>query len=120
MFSPLLSIEIGVITAWAGGLGNIPPNWFLCDGTNGTPDLRDEFIPGAGALFAVGDERGLVSHQHDFTSDGHTHSVIGGTDLNSAPPRKMPTTTDPSVGTTDLNANLPPFYALAYIQYQGP
>ncbi|GAI05378.1 unnamed protein product, partial [marine sediment metagenome] len=44
MHSSVLALSIGIITAFAGGLGNIPPGWFLCDGTHGTPDLRDKFI----------------------------------------------------------------------------
>jgi len=36
----------GAIIMWSGLLSNIPTSWALCDGTNGTPDLRDKFIMG--------------------------------------------------------------------------
>ena len=36
--------------------------WALCDGTNGTPDLRGRVIIGAGGAFALGDRGGVESH----------------------------------------------------------
>ena len=42
------SVPIGGIIAYTGSLRMIPSNYHLCDGTNGTPDLRDRFIVGAG------------------------------------------------------------------------
>jgi hypothetical protein len=41
----------GMILFWSGSLGAIPSGWHICDGTAGTPDLRDQFIVGGdGAL----------------------------------------------------------------------
>lgn len=40
-------IPAGVIVMWSGETTTIPSGWYLCDGTNGTPDLRDRFIVGA-------------------------------------------------------------------------
>lgn len=37
----------GTIVMWSGSITSIPSGWILCDGTNGTPDLRDKFIVGA-------------------------------------------------------------------------
>ena len=34
---------------WSGAVSNIPTGWQLCDGTNGSPDLRDKFVAGAGS-----------------------------------------------------------------------
>ena len=31
-----------------------PSGWYLCDGNNGTPDLRDRFIVGAGNSYSQG------------------------------------------------------------------
>ena len=42
------SVPIGGIIAYTGSLNALPLNYHLCDGTNGTPDLRDRFIVGAG------------------------------------------------------------------------
>lgn len=119
MFSSPHSIDPGVITAFAGGLGNIPPGWFLCDGTNGTPNLRDKFIPATGPIFSVGDEGGVISHEHDFTGDGHSHSTQVGAQISFGVGLHSATSTDPATGTTDPTNNLPNYYALAYIQYQG-
>jgi hypothetical protein len=37
----------GAIIMWYGTIANIPQGWALCDGNNGTPDLRNKFIVGA-------------------------------------------------------------------------
>jgi microcystin-dependent protein len=34
---------------WSGSVATIPAGFQLCDGTNGTPDLRSRFVYGAGA-----------------------------------------------------------------------
>jgi hypothetical protein len=39
----------GVITMWSGAENAIPFGWALCNGQNGTPDLRNRFIVGAGS-----------------------------------------------------------------------
>ena len=36
-----------MIIAWFGTKDNIPQNWVICDGANGTPDLRNKFIIGS-------------------------------------------------------------------------
>jgi hypothetical protein len=37
----------GIIVMWSGSIANIPTGWVLCNGSNGTPDLRNRFIIGA-------------------------------------------------------------------------
>ena len=44
-----------IIVLWSGAIVDIPAGWALCDGNNGTPDLRDVFIVGAGSLLNPGD-----------------------------------------------------------------
>lgn len=39
-------LPAGIIVMWSGLLANVPSGWQICDGTNGTPDLRDKFIKG--------------------------------------------------------------------------
>lgn len=34
----------GVILMWSGSIASIPTGFFLCNGSNGTPDLRNKFI----------------------------------------------------------------------------
>jgi hypothetical protein len=59
-------VPAGTITAWSGSLVDIPTGWVLCDGQNGTPDLRDRFILGAGAS-----EQPHAKGE----ADTHTHTV---------------------------------------------
>ncbi len=54
------------IETWKGSLDQLPSTHVLCDGNNGTPDLRDAMILGAGNKFAVG------AHDGTATSSGET------------------------------------------------
>jgi len=74
----------GVIVAWSGT--NVPQGWQLCDGTNGTPDLRGRFILGAGQGPGLtgrnmgesgGEETHLLTVQ-EMPPHNHTFGVGGG------------------------------------------
>lgn len=43
----------GMILFWNGTIGAIPSGWHICDGTSGTPDLRDKFIVGGNGALPV-------------------------------------------------------------------
>ena len=103
------------ISAWYGAIVDIPYGWVLCDGTNGTPDLRDRFLVGAGDTYNKDDSGGSVNHQHDFTGNGHLHDLDSGADLKSQFAILNKTSTDPAVGTTDNATGIPPFKGLCYI-----
>jgi len=84
-----IGIPIGTVAIWTGALETVPDGWQVADGTNGTLDLRDKFIVGAGSLYNNGTTGGsaesrLPSHTHTATSTstfagnalaGHTHGV---------------------------------------------
>jgi hypothetical protein len=133
------TIPAGLISIWSGAIGAVPSGWYLCDGTNGTPDLRNRFIVGAGSTYSVGGNGGsadsiTVTHTHTATSTdaGHTHTTqtygTGGTALaggsgtttgygaiTSSTGFASVTTTNANAGVSGTNANLPPYWALAYI-----
>lgn len=78
-------VPTGGIIMWSGSIADIPTGWALCDGVNGTPDLRDRFIVGAGSSYGVGNTGGansvslgplqIPNHTHPIESGGaHTHS----------------------------------------------
>ena len=86
--SPATPTPSGVIVLWSGSIGSIPAGWVLCNGSNGTPDLRNRFVVGAGSTYAVDATGGsadaiVVSHTHTATSTstvtdpGHTHVERG-------------------------------------------
>lgn len=54
-------IPAGGIIMWSGSIGSIPAGYYLCDGNNGTPDLRDRFVVGSGNTYAVGNTGGFTS-----------------------------------------------------------
>ena len=146
------AIPSGGIIIWSGSIAAVPSGWYLCDGSNGTPDLRDRFVIGAGSAYAVGDTGGskdaiVVEHNHTSVSTSLSGSITGisqsfgdgggeasgvfskttGHTVNFTPIENDSgdgggvtfngnhSHTINSTGSSGTNANLPPYYALAYI-----
>jgi hypothetical protein len=80
----------GMIMMWSGTIATIPSGWLLCNGSSGTPDLRNRFVIGAfsdttgvayttitGANTQTGGSKDaiVVSHTHSLTDSGHTHDI---------------------------------------------
>ena len=78
---------------WSGAITYLPQGWALCDGANGTPNLIDKFIVGAGGTYNVGSTGGqnevtlsesqIPSHNHSGNTDNagshkHTGSTYSG------------------------------------------
>jgi hypothetical protein len=88
-----IAMPSGGIIIWSGSAAAIPTGWYLCNGSNSTPDLRNRFIVGAGSTYAVGATGGsadavVVSHTHTatVTDPGHLHTstrAFDGIDLGS-------------------------------------
>jgi len=60
----MYEIPKGFIGMWAGTIASIPKGWALCDGTNGSPDMRELIPRGAGAGADGGGATGIGSHCH--------------------------------------------------------
>jgi microcystin-dependent protein len=146
-------IPAGVIAMWSGTIATIPSGWALCNGSNGTPDLRERFIIGAsvdsggqsvttitGANTKTGGAKDaiVVSHSHSASSSvsdpGHVHTwnrIVPGntavgvdtagnfsnsaTNTSSAVTGISVSTSVSSAGSSGTDANLVPYFALAYI-----
>jgi microcystin-dependent protein len=68
----------GMIMLWSGSIASIPSGWALCDGSGGTPDLRDRFVVGAGSSYAVGATGGATTATLSTANiPAHTHSISG-------------------------------------------
>lgn len=122
-------VPTGGIIMWSGTIANIPSGWFLCNGSNGTPDLRNLFVVGADAD-AGGVAKSTVSGSalqsggeatHVLTipeMPAHTHTVKStggaGTGYATAGFNTLGDVTG-STGGGGAHNNLPPYYALAYI-----
>ena len=136
-------VPSGVIVMWSGSIASIPSGWYLCNGSNGTPDLRNRFVVGAfqdnsgvanttitGSNTLTGGSKDaiVVSHTHTVNDPGHSHTLnqatstvqgsgttgssFSGTVTTSTATTGITLSTEGSSGT---NANLVPYYALAYI-----
>ncbi len=108
-------LAVGTILLWSGSIATIPAGWALCDGSQGTPDLRDRFLLGAGGSFNPGNTGGDSIHNHTFTGDGHTHDISAGFGLEPGIDAADITDVTAGSGTTDNQSSLPSYFALAYI-----
>ena len=117
-------IPEGVIVMWSGDATDVPSGFTLCDGTDGTPDLRDRFVVGAASQYDAGDTGGsdevqlteaeMPEHNHSFQGQ-----VLDGNDTNTSnfewlELRDGEFSTE-TAGGNQPHENRPPFYALAYI-----
>lgn len=109
----------GVIAYWSGLVVDIPSGWFLCDGNNGTPDLRDQFVIGASPTLPPGSTGGSVNHYHTISGSYHMHQVTGGSDIEAGTGRFDYTSTAALGGSSDVGGVRPPYYALCFIMFSG-
>lgn len=107
------------ILVYSGSVASIPATFRLCDGTHGTPDLRNKFIVGAGDSYAVGAIGGNTIHGHAFTSNLHTHEITGGASLDSNGTAEDLMDSKSVNGTTNDGSTLAPYFAKAFIMYAG-
>lgn len=133
-FANLLAaiLPTGLILMWKGTIATIPAGWALCNGSGGTPDLRDKFIVGAtqddggvaktnitGSLTQSGGAIVTATGYAIVTDSGHYHDLgVGGTDVGTNMPNYYTTTTTMSANVSDsghTHDSIPPYYALAFI-----
>ena len=126
------AIPVGMISMWSGLPTALPAGWALCDGSNGTPDLRGRFIVGYSNtdtdFNAVGKTGGLK--RVTLTVDqmpAHTHTynapLISGNHPGGSSGYDRPNALESGVtgsrGGNQSHENLPPYYTLAYIMFKG-
>jgi len=80
---------VGSIVMWSGSISSIPTGWQICNGVNGTPDLRSRFVVGAGSNYSEGNTGGansvalttnqIPSHNHSGSTNAagsHSHHTV--------------------------------------------
>jgi microcystin-dependent protein len=118
----------GMIMMFSGTTA--PTGWVLCDNSTAAqganaPDLRDRFVVGTGNSYNLNATGGsanavLVSHSHtvdhypDDDGSGNPTRITAARQVEAemSPTASMNTN---SQGVSGTNANLPPYYALAFI-----
>jgi len=80
----------GTVLMWSGTADQIPGGWAICNGQNGTPDLRARFIVGAGSggspEYAAGQFGEPDQHAHSIGIPGTTFTTSSAGAHNHAPP----------------------------------
>lgn len=115
------SVPTGFIGIWSGI--NVPDGWALCDGSNGTPDLRGRFVLGSNSLHAIGSTGGseevtLTVEQMPKHLHGYSVYSKGGSGYGMYMSSTSGITYDSSTGyagSSQPHSNMPPYYVLAYI-----
>ncbi len=127
------SLPIGSILIWSGTVASIPTGWQLCDGTNGTPDLRDRFVVGArqdsggmamttvsGSLTKTGGEAKHTMTIAELVPHTHTYRYWPGWYFSGSSEYAAKGSPDDSHQTGSTGGGqpfnvLPPYYALCFI-----
>lgn len=119
-------VPVGMISLWSGSEAAIPTGWALCNGSNGTVDLRDKFVIGAGTTYSVGATGGETTHtltvdeipDHEHSIPGDNTSAVGTYNAVSANQGQslQKSWTSGSAGGNQPHNNMPPYYALCFIQ----
>lgn len=115
MFAQMNYLQRGVITSFVGRVEDIWSGWALCDGTNGTPDLRDRFLIGAGLTYPVDTTGGATTHSQTADQAGHTHDIETGSDIAEGIGYGYATVSADPVITVSDGSSLPPYFALVFI-----
>ena len=128
-------IPSGVIMMWSGAANAIPSGYVLCNGSNGTPDLRGRFVVGYSNTdgdYDVGDTGGAKtdtvtisgSDTVNITISGTTGNVnqFGGSAYTSMYSQANHNHSFSGSGSDTVNISgsdtvntRPPYYALCYI-----
>jgi hypothetical protein len=120
-------IPHGLIAIWYGSFADVPAGWVICNGLNGSPDLRDRIVLAAGQTGTFEHEPhdawgttgyGLGDHTHAATSTEHTSEPDDPTffsDYGGIPYYKV---ANPG-GTGGSTQGHLPYYAVVYIMKYG-
>ena len=126
-WTTVIGVPSGIIAVWSGSEGSIPSGWYLCNGSNSTPDLRNRFIVGAGSgsSYSVGNTGGsntvtLSTSQipaHSHTTNNHSHNAS----VSDPGHGHSVSVSDPghSHNTSVTGAKLFPGYGGAHVPYGG-
>ncbi len=115
IFIAAVGLFPGAIIKFSGAIVDIPAGWVLCDGNNGSPDLRDKFVIGAGNTYAVDYSGGSLTHTHVIAQLGHSHNLDIDVDVAAGTDFAADTDSQTPLIFCDTPSHLPPCYALAYI-----
>lgn len=140
--TPDSGLNVGSIVLWYGSSASVPTGWQICNGTNGTPDLRGVYVRGTTTNSGLGLTGGAATHTHGVANTGsngsHNHAFnfttsennVGSAALNGGPVTRSKKAHSHSVTSntesggshthtvpdTAAGSSHPPYHRLFYIQ----
>lgn len=121
------SIPPGGIVMYSGSVNAIPTGWYLCDGQNGTPDLRERFVIGASDTISAGSVGGSSAVTLNVSNlPSHSHTVSGVKIIENGKGGSLFISGEAEISTGEEFVSgetgdgeaieiIPPYYALAFI-----
>lgn len=125
----LEGVPSGCILAYSGEADTVPEGWAVCDGENGTPDLRGRFILGVSETHPMGETGGaeevtltvdqMPSHNHAYYLAKGGKSIVSSSVGNNTGYPYLSNANSLAdagdMGSNEPHPNMPPYYALIYI-----
>lgn len=125
----LEGVPSGCILAYSGEAETVPEGWAVCDGQNGTPDLRGRFILGVSEAHPMGETGGaeevtltvdeMPRHSHAYYLAKGGKSIVSSSVGNNTGYPYLSNANSfadaGDMGSNEPHPNMPPYYALIYI-----
>lgn len=106
----------GMIWLWSGSIGALPTDYVLCDGTNGTPDMRNFFVEFSDTS-GTSSGNNTMSLSANTSTNGHSHygAELLSASLSNSYGHAYTQSHDHTISASF--AYVPKYYALAFIMY---
>ncbi len=112
------AVRPGLIFLWSGSIGSLPTDFVLCNGSSGTPDMRDRFVEFAADTSAASAGNNTMTLSGTSWPVGHSHDGGAIAYPGDAGGQGHGYTDSHSHTVSASVTYVPKYYALAFIMYR--